>query len=56
LRSNKVLTADTLFEDDLGVSGDDGVDLLEAVEKEYGISLEPVDQVFHLSQLTRYFN
>ena len=42
------VTADTRLEDDLGVTGDDGVDLLLAVEKKYGISLEPLRQTFNM--------
>ena len=42
------INSDTLLENDLGVTGDDGIELLEAVEREYGISLEPVGQVFQL--------
>jgi acyl carrier protein len=45
---NFLITVATLFEDELGITGDDGTDLLEAVEKEYDISLEPVRDVFGL--------
>ncbi|MBO0932812.1 hypothetical protein [Fibrella aquatilis] len=40
------ITPATLFENDLGVTGDDGDDLLMAVEKHYGISLEPLRETF----------
>lgn len=33
------ITAETLFEDDLGITGDDGVELLEATEKHFGVEL-----------------
>jgi len=35
----KRIAPETDFEGDLGVSGDDGLDLLEAVEKRFGVSL-----------------
>ncbi|MFD2936952.1 acyl carrier protein [Spirosoma flavum] len=36
---NKIISPLTQFENDLGVTGDDGVELLEAVEKHFGIPL-----------------
>lgn len=38
----------TLFEDHLGVSGDDGVDLLDATEKQFGVSFEPLWETFSM--------
>jgi acyl carrier protein len=35
----KLITFETQFEFDLGITGDDGADLLEAVEKRFDISL-----------------
>jgi acyl carrier protein len=37
LRKDKHIDADTQFERDLGITGDDGGELLEAVEKQYQI-------------------
>ena len=38
-----------IFEDDLGITGDDGIDLMEAVEKEYGISLSSAREMLALN-------
>ncbi|WP_020595334.1 acyl carrier protein [Spirosoma panaciterrae] len=35
----KSISPTTLFEKELGITGDDGVELLDAVEKHFGISL-----------------
>ncbi|GAB3722551.1 hypothetical protein [Spirosoma lituiforme] len=35
----KLITPSTQFENDLGITGDDGIELLEAVEKHYGVDL-----------------
>jgi hypothetical protein len=48
LRQRKLITLTTCFENDLGVTGDDGVDLLEATEKQFGISLEPLRETFSM--------
>ena len=42
----KPIAPATRFDDDLGVTGDDGVDLLKAVELEYGISFESEERSF----------
>ena len=39
LSPGKLIGPDTQFERDLGITGDDGVELLEAVEKEFEILL-----------------
>lgn len=38
ISTTKAITADTFLEKDLGITGDDGVELLEALEKRFGIS------------------
>lgn len=40
LDDDYIATKDTLVEDDLGITGDDGAELLEALEKEYQIEFE----------------
>jgi len=35
----KLIAPETLFEDDLGISGDDGCELLEATEKHFAVCL-----------------
>jgi hypothetical protein len=42
----KLITPATRFDDDLGVTGDDGVDLLKAVELEYDVSFESDERSF----------
>ncbi len=42
----KPITRETRFEDDLGVTGDDGIDLLKAIELEYDIHFEADDYSF----------
>ncbi|HKD61397.1 MAG TPA: DUF1493 family protein [Terracidiphilus sp.] len=37
LRNDKQISLDTQFERDLGITGDDGTELLEAVQERYGI-------------------
>lgn len=37
--SRKLITAETLIEDDLGITGDDGLDLLKETEKRFGVQL-----------------
>ena len=39
IRARKPITRDTQFERDLGITGDDGCDLLKAVEEHFGTSL-----------------
>jgi acyl carrier protein len=39
----KVISEKTLIEKDLGITGDDGVELIEEIEKIYGISFAPED-------------
>ncbi|MGD0939806.1 MAG: hypothetical protein ABR905_08830 [Terracidiphilus sp.] len=39
LREYKNIAPETLFERDLGITGDDGAGLLEAVEKRFGVDL-----------------
>lgn len=52
LGSDKVITPETLFEKDLGVTGDDGPDLLEAVEKRFNVCLDsdevPFQELFNV--------
>jgi hypothetical protein len=54
LRNDKQISLDTQFERDLGITGDDGIELLEAVQERYGIEftsesfrLEFNEYVFH---------
>lgn len=54
LRTGQQIEAATRFEDDLGISGDDGDELLEAVEQKYGVTftadsfdLQPNESLFH---------
>jgi acyl carrier protein len=46
--SKKVITPEALFEKDLGVTGDDGQDLLEAVEKRFDVCLDSDELPFQL--------
>ncbi len=39
IRKKKAITPETQFERDLGITGDDGCELLEAVEKHFGLTL-----------------
>ena len=39
----KMITSETQFDRDLGITGDDGQDLLDATEKEFGIRLSSED-------------
>ncbi len=39
LSRKKQIAPETKFEDDLGITGDDGADLLEATEKRFNVSL-----------------
>jgi hypothetical protein len=41
LRRDKRITEETGFEHDLGITGDDGDDLLEEVQEHFGIELTP---------------
>jgi acyl carrier protein len=43
LSRKKEITPETQFEDDLGISGDDGCDLLEATEKRFMITLSSAE-------------
>lgn len=44
LSKRKQITRETFFEDNLGITGDDGCELLEATEKKFGVCLSsPVD-------------
>lgn len=43
---NKKMDENTLLEDDLHISGDDGVELLEEAEKVFGVSLPPEGEDF----------
>jgi len=40
----KPIEPETLFEDDLGISGDDGCELLEATEKHFGVCLSSPEE------------
>jgi hypothetical protein len=40
----KPIVPETLFEDDLGISGDDGCELLEATEKHFGVCLSSPEE------------
>lgn len=40
LSKRKTITAGTTLEEDLGITGDDGVDLLQAVEQKYQLAFE----------------
>lgn len=44
----KAITPETLFENDMGVTGDDGVDLLEATEKRFNVDWTDFRAVFNL--------
>jgi hypothetical protein len=48
------ITEQCLLENDLGITGDDGSKLLEAIEKQFGVSLVGTDgtirDVFHLAK------
>jgi acyl carrier protein len=37
----KEITKETLFERDLGITGDDGIDLLTATEERFGVDFDP---------------
>lgn len=39
ISARKEIVPETLFENDLGITGDDGCDLLEATEKHFGVGL-----------------
>jgi len=39
ISSKRIIRAETQFEKDLGITGDDGVELLEAVENQFGVCL-----------------
>jgi acyl carrier protein len=60
IRSNKVIAPETQFEKDLGVTGDDGPDLLEAVEKRFNVCLDsnelPFQVLFNLGPNEALFN
>lgn len=43
ISSKKLICRSTQFEKDLGITGDDGVDLLNAVEKHFGLTF-PTDE------------
>jgi hypothetical protein len=40
----KPIVPETLFEDDLGITGDDGCELLEATEKHFGVCLSSPEE------------
>jgi len=46
--ARKAITPETLFENDMGVTGDDGVDLLEATEKRFNADWTDFRTVFNL--------
>ena len=47
--ARKQIAPETQFERDLGLTGDDGLELLKATEKRYGVSLcSDLRQTFHL--------
>ncbi|WP_433967219.1 hypothetical protein [Tunturiibacter gelidiferens] len=56
----KEITLETRFERDLGITGDDGSDLLSATEKELGISLSSEEkgyrETFNLGPKEYLFN
>ena len=41
LSSKKIIVPGTKFEEDLGITGDDGLEILEATEKKYGFRCPP---------------
>lgn len=60
LSSKKQISAMTLFEDDLGITGDDGSDLLEETEKRFGVKLSSEEhgymETFNLGPNEYLFN
>jgi acyl carrier protein len=58
--SKKEIQTETQFERDLGITGDDGSDLLVATEKEFGVSLSSEEsgyrETFGLGQNEYLFN
>lgn len=46
ISSNKQITPDTQFERDLGSTGDDGDELLEAAQKRFKVNFTDGDKVF----------
>ena len=56
LKEDFPIKPSTLFEDDLGITGDDGVDLMAAVEQEYGISLESARELLSMKPNEYLFN
>jgi len=45
----KRIVPETLFEDDLGITGDDGCELLEATEKHFGVCLSSPEEGYRRS-------
>ena len=39
MKRTEIIAPESLFEDDLGITGDDGCELLEAAEKHFGVRL-----------------
>ena len=54
------ITSETLLEFDLGITGDDGVELIEAIEQEFGVSFVGLDgsyrEAFDLEDGQRLFH
>ena len=44
IQQKKSITLESKFEDDLGVTGDDGLDLLKATEKHFNVNLSDSEQ------------
>lgn len=60
LSTSTVITPATRFEKDLGITGDDGTELLEGVEKRFGVQLSSVEHgvrpVFNLKPNENLFH
>jgi hypothetical protein len=60
LPDRTTISAETQFERDLGLTGDDGIDLLEATEKHFGVTFGSdetgVRETFNLSPNEHLFN
>ncbi|AKD54751.1 hypothetical protein [Spirosoma radiotolerans] len=44
--SKRLITPSTQFEKDLGITGDDGIEFLEAIERHYGVAFCKDEQGF----------
>jgi hypothetical protein len=52
LSRNKKIVPETLFEEDLGITGDDGCELLEATGKRFGIRLSSEPSIWDLTSFS----